>query len=202
MVDGCAKTFTVSAHINIDHGYPPTINASTPHVQRVAAAASKVVGSSYVVDCNPVLTLPFAACVVLWCFPLARPISTRAFLQVMGAEDFSYFMQARPGCFFFVASAPYECMSGAALPYADYHPPTPSAAGAAATAASPVSSVLPLVSGQYNALSNHRPDFDMDERCMPIGASIFVQLVLDSLGQKAAVTPSAASAATAAAPSS
>ena len=54
----------------------------------------------------------------------------------MAAEDFSFFLNARPGAFFFVASNPLSAMSGAALPYADYKPPAlPLSASSAAAVA-------------------------------------------------------------------
>ena len=59
------------------YGYPPTINAHPECVDNVNRAASKIVGTH------------------------------RAGLpqKTMGAEDFSYFLQERPGCFFFVGGA-------------------------------------------------------------------------------------------------
>ena len=35
------------------------------------------------------------------------------------------------------------------------------------------------------AVPHHRPDFDIDERCLGVGASVFVRLVLDLLGEEA-----------------
>lgn len=150
IVEHISSLYGVAAKLTWITGYPPLVNDSAAHVNVVMNSARKVVGSNYVVDCNP----------------------------VMGAEDFSYFLQHRPGCFFFVASSPFECMSGAALPY-DNTTTIVEAGGALP--------VLPLVSGTFDALSNHRPDFDLDERCMIIGASVFVQLITDLL-----ITPPAA----------
>eukprot|EP00047_Mylnosiga_fluctuans_P019761 m.85794 g.85794 ORF g.85794 m.85794 type:complete len:398 (+) comp8254_c0_seq1:87-1280(+) len=59
------------------YGYPPTVNAYPECVEIVNSASARIVG---VANCG-------------------KPQKT------MGAEDFSYFLQARPGCFFFVGAA-------------------------------------------------------------------------------------------------
>ena len=59
------------------HGYPPTVNSDHRSVDLLHAAAEKVVGKGN-------SGVPYLTC---------------------GAEDFSYFLQQRPGCFFFVGAA-------------------------------------------------------------------------------------------------
>jgi amidohydrolase len=56
-------------------GYPPTINSYPEHVDIIVNAAAKIVGSN--------ASLP---------------------QKTMGAEDFSLFLQQRPGCFYFVGA--------------------------------------------------------------------------------------------------
>ena len=57
------------------HGYPPTVNSDHRSVDILHAAAAKVVKD---------FGVPYITC---------------------GAEDFSFFLQQRPGCFFFVGAA-------------------------------------------------------------------------------------------------
>eukprot|EP00961_Rhodomonas_salina_P239394 3234002-Rhodomonas_salina.3 len=59
----------------------------------------------------------------------------------MAAEDVSFFLNAVPGCFFFVGSAP------GGVP-----------------------------------VSHHKPEFDIDEAALAVGASVLIQLVHDILG--------------------
>ena len=74
---GVAATFGGEISAEYKRGYPPTVNAYPECVARVQNAARPFVGDDR------------CAC----------PQKT------MGAEDFSYFMQQRPGCFFFVGAA-------------------------------------------------------------------------------------------------
>jgi len=74
---GVAATYGGKIDVQYDYGYPPTVNAYPECVQVVTTAASKVVGPARA-------SLP---------------------QKTMGAEDFSYFLQERPGCFFFVGAA-------------------------------------------------------------------------------------------------
>ena len=76
IIDGVAKSFGAEITFNYTDGYPPTINHSGP-VKKVLQAAGKVVG----------------------------PGAGEPYLS-MGGEDFSYYLQKVPGCFFFVGSAP------------------------------------------------------------------------------------------------
>lgn len=76
IIDGIAKSFGAEITFNYTDGYPPTINHAGP-VKKVLQAAGKVVG----------------------------PGAGDPYLS-MGGEDFSYYLQKVPGCFFFVGSAP------------------------------------------------------------------------------------------------
>ncbi|MEE3189067.1 MAG: amidohydrolase [Candidatus Neomarinimicrobiota bacterium] len=76
IIDGIAKSFGAKITFNYTDGYPPTINHAGP-VKKVLQAAGKVVG----------------------------PGAGEPYLS-MGGEDFSYYLQKVPGCFFFVGSAP------------------------------------------------------------------------------------------------
>ncbi len=76
IIDGIAKSFGAEITFNYTDGYPPTINHAGP-VKKVLQAAGKVVG----------------------------PGAGEPYLS-MGGEDFSYYLQKVPGCFFFVGSAP------------------------------------------------------------------------------------------------
>lgn len=76
IIDGIAKSFGAEITFNYTDGYPPTINHAGP-VKKVLQAAGKVVG----------------------------PGAGEPYLS-MGGEDFSYYLQKIPGCFFFVGSAP------------------------------------------------------------------------------------------------
>ena len=76
IIDGIAKSFGAEITFNYTDGYPPTINHAGP-VKKVLQAAEKVVG----------------------------PGAGEPYLS-MGGEDFSYYLQKVPGCFFFVGSAP------------------------------------------------------------------------------------------------
>jgi amidohydrolase len=121
-----------SHHHHDDHhdvapraGYPPTVNAYPEAVAALQAAAAKIVGTERA-------SLP---------------------MKTLGAEDFSYFLQARPGAFWFV---------GGALP------------------------------GELRP--HHKSVFDIDEDCMLVGASVFVQLVADLLGPGGSMLPVGAAA--------
>ena len=60
----------------------------------------------------------------------------------MGGEDFSYYLQNKPGCFFFVGSAPNE--------------------------------------NEILSTPHHCSHFNIDERALLIGASVYVNLIENS----------------------
>lgn len=91
----------------------------------------------------------------------------------MGAEDFSFFLNAIPGCFFFVGSAPNESTVGV------LEPTCPSDHEHSAE--------------EILDRPHHRSDFDIHEDSLLVGASIWVQLVEDILGKKNFVTESSLS---------
>ncbi len=113
---GLGTAFAVEAKLHYHKGYPCTINRSKPHLDNVVRAARKVVGEKGLVEPK----------------------------QVMCAEDMSYFLDQRPGCFFFV---------GSALDTKDLRP-------------------------------HHKSNFDIDERCLAVGASIWVELIEDIMVNK------------------
>ena len=78
IIDGVAKTFGAEISFDYEDGYPPTINHTDP-VNKVLKAAERVVGEK--------AGVPYLS---------------------MGGEDFSYYLQKIPGCFFFVGSAPND----------------------------------------------------------------------------------------------
>ena len=78
IIDGVAKTFGAEISFDYEDGYPPTINHTDP-VNKVLKAAERVVGEK--------AGMPYL---------------------YMGGEDFSYYLQKIPGCFFFVGSAPND----------------------------------------------------------------------------------------------
>lgn len=81
---GVAASFDLAVRLDYQPGYPATVNDSAECVQRVRDAAAATVGAG-----GTVSTLP-----------------------TMAAEDFSYFLQKRPGCFFFVGCSPVDLDSG------------------------------------------------------------------------------------------
>ncbi len=78
IIDGVAKTFGAEISFDYEDGYPPTINHTVP-ANKVLKAAERVVGEK--------AGMPYLS---------------------MGGEDFSYYLQKIPGCFFFVGSAPND----------------------------------------------------------------------------------------------
>lgn len=75
LVSGIASAMRASATVSYTRGYPATINNGAM-TEIVRQAAAEVVGQENVVDAEP----------------------------MMGAEDFSYFLEERPGSYFFVGS--------------------------------------------------------------------------------------------------
>jgi len=78
VIDGIAKTYNAEIILDYKDGYPPTINYSEP-TKKVLDAANRIVGEK--------AGMPYLS---------------------MGGEDFAYYLQKVPGCFFFVGSAPNE----------------------------------------------------------------------------------------------
>lgn len=73
---GVAVTYGGEIDLQYRYGYPPTVNAYPACVDLVNRAATSVVGAARA----------------------GKPQCT------MGAEDFSFFLQQRPGCFFFIGA--------------------------------------------------------------------------------------------------
>ena len=109
IIDGVSKSFGAEIVLKYKEGYPPTVNHENP-TKLVLEASSMVVGKG--------AGYPYLS---------------------MGGEDFSYYLQKVPGCFFFVGSAP----------------------------------------DKNNILStpHHCSHFDIDERSLLIGASVYVNLI-------------------------
>ena len=109
IIDGVSKSFGAEIVLKYKEGYPPTVNHEDP-TKLVLEASSMVVGKG--------ASYPYLS---------------------MGGEDFSYYLQKTPGCFFFVGSAP----------------------------------------DKNNILStpHHCSHFDIDERSLLIGASVYVNLI-------------------------
>ena len=78
IIKGVEKTYNANITFDYKDGYPPTINHVGP-TQKVLKAAEKVVGNK--------AGMPYLS---------------------MGGEDFAYYLKEKPGCFFFVGSAPNE----------------------------------------------------------------------------------------------
>jgi metal-dependent amidase/aminoacylase/carboxypeptidase family protein len=76
--------------------------------------------------------------------------------MMLTGEDFSFYLQQRPGCFFFLGSAPRR------------------GGGEGRGGGEEEEAVVP----------HHVPTFDFDEDALLVGASIWVQLVEEILGVK------------------
>lgn len=113
IIDGVAKSTGAKIEMDYQEGYPPTIN-DVDASQKVVQAANKIVSKGAI---EPYLT--------------------------MGAEDFSYYLQKIPGCFFFIGSAPSD--------------------------------------KKLMSVPHHCSHFDIDERALLVGTSVFVQLIFDRL---------------------
>ena len=114
IIDGISEAFNADITLNYKEGYPPTINHDIP-TKHIMDAASGVVGAG----AGP----PYLS---------------------MGGEDFSYYLQNKPGCFFFVGSAPDK------------------------------KDIL--------STPHHCSHFNIDERSLLIGASVYLNLVENILG--------------------
>ena len=77
MCSGVGEAYGACCELTYHDNYPPTVSTEAES-KLVRAAALKVVGETAVVAPH----------------------------QTMAGEDFSFFLQQRPGCFFFVGSAP------------------------------------------------------------------------------------------------
>ena len=108
IIAGTEKTFGTKIELDYEDGYPPTVNDPTA-ADNVLNAAQKIVGDG---AGHPYLS--------------------------MGAEDFSYFLQKVPGCYFLVGSAP-EGRKPLSVPH-------------------------------------HCSHFDIDERALLVGSSVYLQL--------------------------
>jgi amidohydrolase len=113
IISGTEQTFGAKIDFEYEDGYPPTINDPAA-TEKLLTAAKNIVG-----DCagHPYLS--------------------------MGAEDFSYFLQKVPGCYFLIGSAPKD--------------------------REPLS------------IPHHCSHFDIDERALLIGSSVYFQLIENQL---------------------
>jgi len=114
IINGISKAFATEIVLNYKEGYPPTINHQLP-TKHILDAASQVVGKG--------AGTPYLS---------------------MGGEDFSYYLQNIPGCFFFIGSAPDE----------------------KDTLSTP----------------HHCSHFNIDERALLVGASVYINLIKNILG--------------------
>ena len=114
VIDGIAKTYNAEIILDYKDGYPPTINHSEP-TKKVLEAANQIVGEK--------AGMPYLS---------------------MGGEDFAYYLQKVPGCFFFVGSAPNE--------------------------------------KELFETPHHCSHFNMDEKALLIGSSVYLNLIDDIMG--------------------
>ena len=113
ILDGIAVAFGAEITLDYEDGYPPTINHESA-CEKALKASQAIVGDA---AGSPYLS--------------------------MGGEDFAYYLQKVPGCFFFVGSSP-EGRDPMSVPH-------------------------------------HCSHFDIDERALLVGASVFVELVENQL---------------------
>ena len=113
IISGTEKIYGAKIVLDYDDGYPPTINDKNCS-ETVLRNANKIVGKG--------ASTPYLS---------------------MGGEDFSYYLQKVPGCFFFVGSRP----KGKKL----------------------------------LSVPHHCSHFDIDEKALLIGSSIFFQIIEDLL---------------------
>ena len=114
IIQGIEKTFNAQITFDYKDGYPPTINHTEP-AEKVLKAAKQVVGSK--------AGMPYLS---------------------MGGEDFAYYLKEKPGCFFFVGSAPNE--------------------------------------KELFVTPHHCSHFNMDERALLVGPSIYLNLLDNIMG--------------------
>jgi amidohydrolase len=91
IVQGHAAAFNVQAEIDYDWGYPPTINHAA-ETMFAASVAADIVGEAAVNTDSP---------------------------REMGAEDFSYMLEARPGSYLFLGTGPGAGLHHAAFDFND-----------------------------------------------------------------------------------
>ena len=114
IIQGIEKTYNAQITFDYKDGYPPTINHTEP-AEKVLKAAKQVVGSK--------AGMPYLS---------------------MGGEDFAYYLKEKPGCFFFVGSAPNE--------------------------------------QELFETPHHCSHFNMDERALLVGPSIYLNLLDNIMG--------------------
>ena len=114
IIQGIEKTYNAKITFDYKDGYPPTINHTEP-AEKVLKAAKQVVGSK--------AGMPYLS---------------------MGGEDFAYYLKEKPGCFFFVGSAPNE--------------------------------------KELFETPHHCSHFNMDERALLVGPSIYLNLLDNIMG--------------------
>ncbi|SVC49255.1 uncharacterized protein METZ01_LOCUS302109, partial [marine metagenome] len=113
IIAGSEKTFGAKIDLDYEDGYPPTIN-DPKAAENLLNAATKIVDDG--------AGYPYLS---------------------MGGEDFSYFLQEVPGCYFLIGSAP-ENREPLSVPH-------------------------------------HCSHFDIDERALLVGSSVYLQLIDDLL---------------------
>jgi amidohydrolase len=113
IIAGTEKTYGAKIDFDYEDGYPPTINDAKA-AEKLLCAAQEIVGDG---AGHPYLS--------------------------MGAEDFSYFLEKVPGCYFLVGSAPED--------------------------REPLS------------VPHHCSHFDIDERALLVGSSVYLRLIEDLL---------------------
>jgi len=113
IIKGTEQIFDCTIDFDYEDGYPPTVN-HPEESEKLLNAARNIVGDG---AGEPYLS--------------------------MGGEDFSYFLQKVPGCFFLVGSAPPD------------HEPL--------------------------SVPHHCSHFDIDERALLVGSSVYLQLIESSL---------------------
>lgn len=133
VAEGCARSHGCSAEVDIRSGYPPTVNTAL-ETEAVRSCARALDG------------------------PLALRIAPDELLPAAGAEDFAYFLEQRPGCFFFLAM-------GEAL-----HTGLACFAGSAGRVRS-------------NCV-NHASDFDLNDNVLPRAVAMLLRIVEHRLGAR------------------
>ena len=113
IIKGTEQIFDCTIDFDYEDGYPPTVN-HPEESEKLLTAARQIVGDG--------AGAPYLS---------------------MGGEDFSYFLQKVPGCFFLVGSAPQD--------------------------------------HELLSVPHHCSHFDIDERALLVGSSVYLQLIESSL---------------------